>query len=389
MIIRAFLLIPLIILVYFSPQSLADNRATKEKELKQLSQRIEKLKNSIEKKENSKSGFVKELRTAERKIGKMSQKIAQSNKAIKSQKKALTQLEQEKSKIRQRIGTQNQALGRQIHSAYTLGQQEQAKLLFSQKDANQLQRNLIYYQYFSRYRLDVIDQSKANFTLLLENERKIIDTKKALQKELDQQKKRHAELTKDRKKRKMIIANLDKDLKKEGKYLSRLEENAENLRQLIESIQDILTDIPTPKTPHKKFAELRGKLSWPVKGQVAKLFGKPKPPSNLRWQGVMIKARSGNNVRSISHGRVAFADWLRGMGNLVIVDHGDGYISLYGHNESIYKSAGEWVEPGEIIASIGNSGGQKEPGVYFEIRYRGKPKNPTRWCHSKNWFASL
>ena len=376
-------------MVYFSPHLHAEDRATKEKELKQLTQRIEKLKNSIEKKENSKSGFIKQLRSAERKIGKMSQKITKSNKAIKSQKNALAKLEQEKSKIRKKIGAQNQALARQIHSAYTLGQQEQAKLLFSQKDANLLQRNLVYYQYFSRYRLDVIEQSKANFALLLENERKIIDTKKALQKELKQQKKRHAELTRDRKKRKSIIANLDKDLKKEGKYLSRLEENAENLRQLIESIQDILTDIPTPQTPHKKFADLRGKLSWPVKGQVAKLFGKPKPPSSLRWQGVMIKAKSGNNVRAISHGRVAFADWLRGMGNLVIIDHGDGYISLYGHNESIYKSAGEWVEPGEVIASIGNSGGQKDPGVYFEIRYRGKPKNPSRWCHTKNWFAAL
>jgi septal ring factor EnvC (AmiA/AmiB activator) len=110
--------------------------------------------------------------------------------------------------------------------------------------------------------------------------------------------------------------------------------------------------------------------------------------SNLRWQGVTIEARSGSQVMAVSHGRIAFADWLRGLGNLIIIDHGNSYLSLYGHNESLFKGAGEWVEAGEIISSIGSSGGQKTPGLYFEIRKKGKPQNPTGWCKASNSFTS-
>ena len=202
------------------------------------------------------------------------------------------------------------------------------------------------------------------------------------------QRDQESELKAESRKRETIIANLDRQLKKQGTHLSQLEENARNLSQLIESLADILTEAPTPSVPHKKFAQMKGKLAWPVKGKVQKLFGRPKPPSNLRWQGVVIQAPMGNNVRAVSHGRIAFADWLRGMGNLIIIDHGNGYLSLYGHNQSLYKEAGEWVEAGDIIASIGNSGGQKKPGLYFEIRKKGKPQNPSRWCKTSNWFAT-
>jgi septal ring factor EnvC (AmiA/AmiB activator) len=125
-----------------------------------------------------------------------------------------------------------------------------------------------------------------------------------------------------------------------------------------------------------------------VQGNIKKLFGRQKPLSDLRWQGIMIYAPAGNHVRAVSRGRIAFADWLRGLGNLVIIDHGNSYLSLYGHNESLFKSAGEWVESGDIISSIGSSGGQQKPGLYFEIRKKGKPQNPTRWCKAGNQFAS-
>jgi septal ring factor EnvC (AmiA/AmiB activator) len=117
------------------------------------------------------------------------------------------------------------------------------------------------------------------------------------------------------------------------------------------------------------------------------MFVRYKSGSDLRWQGVIIEAPTGRHVRAVSHGRVAFSDWLRGLGNLIIIDHGNSYLSLYGHNESLYKSAGEWVEPGDIIGSVGNSGGRPDPALYFEIRKKGKPQNPTKWCKSGNQFA--
>ena len=157
---------------------------------------------------------------------------------------------------------------------------------------------------------------------------------------------------------------------------------------MIKSIEEIFVDAPESEISQRAFAELKGKLAWPVKGKLRRLFGRNKPLSNLRWQGVMIEAPEGQHVQAIFHGRIAFADWLRGMGNLIIIDHGNSYLSLYGHNEALFKTAGEWVEAGEVIGSIGSSGGQKNPGLYFEIRRKGKPQNPTNWCKSSNSFAS-
>ncbi len=132
---------------------------------------------------------------------------------------------------------------------------------------------------------------------------------------------------------------------------------------------------------------MKGKLAWPVEGKLRNLYGRLKPGSDLRWQGVMLQAPGGRQVRAISSGRVAFADWMRGFGNLLIIDHGDTYLSLYGHNESLYKSAGEWVDPGEVIGSVGDSGGQQKPGLYLEIRKNGKPQNPTRWFQRGKFFT--
>ena len=161
------------------------------------------------------------------------------------------------------------------------------------------------------------------------------------------------------------------------------------LQKLIDSIQEIFDDAPeVEEIARQPFADLKGKLAWPVKGKLRKMFGRRKPLSNLRWQGVLIEAPSGRYVRAVSHGRVAFADWLRGFGNLIIIDHGNSYLSLYGHNESLFKAAGEWVEAGDVIGSTGDSGGQAKSGLYFEIRRNGKPQNPTRWCKAGQFFTS-
>jgi septal ring factor EnvC (AmiA/AmiB activator) len=246
----------------------------------------------------------------------------------------------------------------------------------------------VYYQYFSEARADLIATVQKNIDKILETEAAIDRSKQELENSRQLQKTQKAKLDKDRSKRKTIISALDQQLKKQGGTLTRLEDEASQLQELILSIQEILIDTPAPELDRRSFAKLRGKLAWPVDGKVDKLFGRQKQPSNLRWQGIMIYASAGKHVKAISHGRVAFADWLRGLGNLIIIDHGNSYLSLYGHNESLFKSAGEWVESGDIIGSIGNSGGQQKPGLYFEIRKKGKPQNPTRWCKTGNRFNS-
>jgi septal ring factor EnvC (AmiA/AmiB activator) len=376
------------LLMLFTAGGQADSRETKQKELKQLKNRIEKLRNTIEVKESSKSHYSAQLRKIEKQIGQISKGIRDTSDQLRAKEKSLDTLNREKTSLEKAIRGHNRELSRQLHAAYTLGRQEHMKLLFSQQSAANLQRNLTYYQYLNRSRLDLIERNRKDVESLNVNRRHIAEASKELSRLLSEQKQQKTSLTKDRKQRESIVANLEKQLKTQGQTLQQLEANARNLTRLIDSLSDILSDIPVPQTRSKKFAQLRGQLAWPVKGKVDKLFGRPKPPSNLRWQGVVIKAPAGNNVRAVSHGRVAFSDWLRGMGNLIIIDHGDGYLSLYGHNQSLFKTTGEWVEAGDIIASIGNSGGQKNPGLYFEIRKRGKPQNPSRWCKTENWFAT-
>jgi len=366
----------------------ADEKTQKEKQLKALQSKIEKLKKTIHVKQDSKSRYTSQLRKIEGQIGDLSKKIRSTEKKINQRKKELKELRNTRKQHQKKLAKENDILAEQVYTAFTLGKQEKMKLLFSQQNAEFIQRNLVYYQYFSNARANLINNVQDNITQILATESRISLASQAMEKNRSTLKTQQSQLKKDGNKRKKVIGSLDKQLKKQGGHLSKLEDEAKELQNLLDSIEDILIETPAPQLSNQAFATLRGKLAWPVKGKVRRLFGHTKPLSNLRWQGVIIQAPTGRHVKAVSHGRVAFADWLRGLGNLIIIDHGNSYLSLYGHNESLFKSAGEWVEPGDIIGSIGNSGGQEKPGLYFEIRKKGKPQNPTKWCKSGNQFAS-
>jgi len=382
---RKLLLSVLAASLVIAPLAIAANKATSEKQLKSVLSKIEKLKQTIDVKEDSKSRYIKQLKSIEGNIGKLSQKIRAVGKKIAGKKSELATLKATRLKHQNQLSRENDYLAEQVYAAFTLGRQEKVKLLFSQQDPQTLQRNLVYYQYFSNARVDLINAVQRNIDKVIETEQLIqlarLDLE-ADQQTLAGQKKQFKQ---DLGKRKKIIASLDQQLKKQGGNLSRLKDEATQLQNLIKSIEKIFADAPEAEISKKAFAE---KLAWPLKGKVRRLFGRTKPLSNLRWQGVKIEAASGNHVMAVANGRVAFSDWLRGLGNLIIIDHGNSYLSLYGHNESLFKAAGEWVEAGDIISSVGSSGGQRKPGLYFEIRKKGKPQNPTRWCKSSNHFGS-
>ena len=374
--------------VVFAPQVPAADKATSERKLRAVLQKIDKVREAIEVKENSKSRYIKQLKSIESNIGSVNRQIRKIAGQVSAKKSELADLRKNRLEYQQRLSRENETLAEQVYTAFTLGRQERIKLLFSQQNAQTLQRNLVYYQYFSEARVALIDSVRDSIDRIIETETLITEARAALERDQQELGRQKAGLDKDLAKRRNIIGSLDTQLKKQGGELARLEDEAAQLQQLIDSIQDLLLPAPEDDISRKAFADLRGKLAWPVEGKVRRLFGKRKPRSDLKWQGVRIDAPSGRHVRSVSHGRVAFADWLRGFGNLIIVDHGNGYLSLYGHNESLFKSAGEWVEAGDVISSVGSSGGQAKAGLYFEIRKRGKPQNPTRWCKADNRFAS-
>ena len=383
-----FLMVIALCCSVFALSVYASEKTQKQGELKALQAKIERMKLAIDVKENSKSQYTRQLKNIERDVGIISRKIRSSENKIKKKRVEMKKLKQLGAKHQQQLVQENKFLAQQVYAAFTLGQQEKLKLLFSPTNPGMLQRNLVYYQYFSEARVELIDTVEQNIARILETEASINKIQRALENNHKSLKTQKAELDKDKSKRKQILSSIDQQLKKQGGDLSRLEGEASQLQKLISSIREILIETPEPKLDRRTFAKRKGDLAWPVKGKVAKLFGKQKKPSNLQWQGIMIYAPAGNHVRAVSHGRVAFADWLRGFGYLIIIDHGNSYLSLYGHNESLFKSAGEWVEPGDIIGTIGSSGGQQKPGLYFEIRKKGKPQNPTRWCKTGNNFNS-
>lgn len=371
-----------------APVANTADKAAKQQQLQTLLQKIDKLKQAINVKEDSKSKYIKQLKTIEANIGQVNRKIRKTDAQINTRQAELKKLRATRLEHQRKLSRENEYLAEQIYAAFTLGRQEKVKLLFSQQAPDALQRNLVYYEYFSNARVDLINGVQSSIDKIIETESLIQQAQAELQQDQQALTAQRQRLKQDLAKRKTIIASLDSQLKEQGGSLSRLQDEATQLQSLINSIQEIFDEAPETEFSHQDFARLKGKLAWPIKGKVRRLFGRHKPSSDLRWQGVRIEAESGSHVMAVSHGRVAFADWLRGLGNLIIIDHGNSYLSLYGHNESLFKSAGEWVDAGEVISSIGNSGGQSTAGLYFEIRKKGKPQNPTRWCKAGNPFPS-
>jgi septal ring factor EnvC (AmiA/AmiB activator) len=176
-----------------------------------------------------------------------------------------------------------------------------------------------------------------------------------------------------------LLAALEREIGAKDRRLKALVEDEARLQRVLATLRRALADLPRGFDAEKPFPTQRGHLPWPASGSVKAAFGARRGVGELKWNGILIAAPEGRAVHAVHRGRVAFADWLRGFGLLMIVDHGDGYMSLYGHNQHLLKEVGEWVEAGEAVASVGASGGRAESGLYFEIRHDGRPVDPVRW----------
>lgn len=363
----------------------AANKQQKQLQLKTLQKKIKTLQNTIAVKQNSKNQYVKQLRKIEKNIGFLNTKIKTSNHSIQTSNKRLKNLQLQKKKLRRTFKNRQSILEKQIYRAYVQGKNPQLQMIFNQQDPVQFQRQLMFYQYIAKQQSDVIQAVnedlaalKKTRTMIQQEKNQLANTKLLFITQKNA-------LTNDRSKRKKVIANLNAQLKQQGKHLNSLNEDAKQLKQLIASINEIFKNNIQTK---QAFKNLRGKLPWPIQGKLKTMYGRLKPLSNLKWQGHIIYANEGEYVRSIASGIIAYADWLKGFGNLIIINHGDDYLSLYSHNQSLFKIPGEQVSKGEIISSAGISGGIKKSGIYFEIRKKGKPQNPSIWCNRKNKFIA-
>ncbi len=266
-----------------------------------------------------------------------------------------------------------------MRAAYAMGRQERLKILLNQQDPAVVSRMLVYYDYFNRTRTERMKQISTVLETLQETELALTLEERRLVELQSSELESKQQLDLAQEERMRVVAALNLDLRSKGQRLEGLQQDEAQLQKLLSSLQEELIARPLGKLDRKLFKSRKGRLSWPSKGRLTAKFGTARA-GNLKWDGVVISAPEGREVKSIHHGRVAFADWLRGFGLLLIVDHGDGFMSLYGHNQSLFKETGEWVEAGEPVALVGSSGGQNNPGVYFGIRYKGRPVNPKAWC---------
>ena len=275
------------------------------------------------------------------------------------------------------LDRQQTILGEQLRLAYVEGHDEWLRLVLSQHDPSSLGRQITYHGYFNRYHSEIIDA----FRLQL---REFADILTALAKEVEklavieqQQTQRLAELATAREQRATLVASIDRSIAAAGSEISNLKEQEQQLQELLNRLASLAVRFPSGKG--QPFSTHRGSLAWPAAGRVVRNFGQSKADGRLRWTGVLLQALAGTDVRAIYNGRVIFSDWLQGMGLLLIVEHGEGYLSLYGHNQDLLKEVGDRVLPGEVIAHVGDSGGQASAGLYFEIRKDGTPVNPRTW----------
>jgi septal ring factor EnvC (AmiA/AmiB activator) len=361
----------------------AEDADARQARLEAVRERIGGLQAQMQATTGQRSELTRSLQAAERQIGRLARRLRVLDGQLERQRERLLDLDAERLDHEDVLARQREALARQVRAAYAMGRQERLRILLNQQDPATVSRMMVYYDYLNRARATRMRAIRQRLDELAATEREIQREEASLARLREEQRTELAALNRNQVQRQTVVAQLTRELQEQGRRLDRLQTDERELETLIEGIEDVLADIPREPAERERFAGLRGRLPWPAAGQIRHGFGAPKLGS-LRWDGVMISAPEGLEVRAVHHGRVAFADWLRGFGLLLIVEHGDGYMTLYGHNQTLFKEVGDWVEVNEPIALVGSSGGRAEAGVYFGIRHEGRPVNPAKWCRRPN-----
>jgi len=343
--------------------------------LTDVKQAISEQKKAISITKERRTKLEQQLKEDDLAIAKVAKTIEVTKQDYQQTKEKLSELSQEKQTLTTEKKHQEKLLAQQLRAAYSSGHHDYIKLLLNQEQPAKIQRTVTYYQYLNKARIAEIEHFQQTLSKLLQVTTEYNEQAKQLDQiqrvQIAQQKK----LKENKSKRTQTIKALGKDLISKQEQLAKLEAEEKNLQQAL----DRLAALAKAELEMKGLSKLKRKLRWPVKGKIAHRFGSKKQ-DYLKWKGVLISAPIGRQVKTIHSGKILFADWLKGYGLVTVIDHGEGYMSLYGHNQTLLKSVGDRVETGEPIALVGQSGGQQQSGLYFEIRYQGKAVNPKTWC---------
>lgn len=385
-------LLPLVLFVTFCwiPAGTAEENISQqeiEAKLKELESEISKYRDMLESTEGEKSEIEETLKRNEKGISDLLNKIRDIESALKKGQDKVSRLTDEQKELLVAKAEQQYYIEQQIRAAYEIGNQEFLKILLNQEDPNEIARMLTYYDYFNQARARQIEQYNETLvrldqvTLALTEENNLLTMNR---KSLEAEK---AALIMTQTRKKQALAALIEQIAAADNEILKLQSDRKRLEQLLDRLHAGLAAIPTPGSA-QPFSGMQGKLLLPVTGKISHRFGHKRNEGKLRWHGVFIDAPEGTPVHAVHYGRVVFSDWLRGFGLLLIISHGDGYMSLYGHNQVLYRETGDWVTAGDVIATVGDSGGQNRTGLYFEIRIAGKPSDPQKWCVARQQRAA-
>jgi septal ring factor EnvC (AmiA/AmiB activator) len=349
-------------------------------QLERLRNQIRELQERIERTRGERDSLQEELRATEEAIAQHSAALRRIREELAAQRQRLERLDEERLVVAAGLAAQRAALARHARAAYITGQQEYLKLLLNQEDPAAVARVMAYYRFLSEERARHIGEARDALARLTKIEDEIVRRNRDLEALEASQSSAREELEDTRAQRKVVLARLDREVSDQSDRIASLRRDEERLTRLLEGLSLYVEELHTNAGPAARFAAARGQLTLPAAAPVAARYGALKEGGPLTWDGVFLRTPRGAEVRAVFGGRVAFAGWFGGLGQLLILDHGDGYMSLYGHSEQLLVDVGDWVSRGQAIATAGDSGGLSEPGLYFEIRQNGRPQDPLLWC---------
>jgi septal ring factor EnvC (AmiA/AmiB activator) len=352
-----------------------------EAQLRSLRSKIEKMTQQVSRDAVQRDRLSANLRATELSVGQARGEMTRLGREYSDRSERRNSLTNERSAQQRALDAQRQALAGELRAAYLIGRAEPLKLLLAARDPLLRARLFTYYGYLGRARAREISDIQQHVQHIDGVDAQLQQQQVELANLKGQQQDQLQQLEHSRNDRQKVLASLESESRTREQSLARLKAQQADLEQLMSRLHRSLKSVPPPETA-SAFGRLRGELVWPVAGHVTAAYGDVRA-AGVRWDGMVVATERGAPVKAVSSGRVVYADWLPGLGLLAIVDHGDGYLSLYGHNERLYKATGEPVTTGEVIAAAGDSGGRPEPELYFEIRRDGRPVDPRPWFRER------
>lgn len=396
------------------PYANANKKEQSKQNLNDVQQRLEALKKELDNSQEAHKDAADALKESELAISAANKKLFEINQKQQKNKKTLTQLKSDSISTNQALAQQQKLLSSQLYKQYIHGQQSYIQMILQSENPNEIARDVEYFSYIAKARASLINKMQGNLNKI----RKLNDATASALKEVADLKQKQVDekraLENQKQEKSKVVSSLSQQIAAQRTEIKKLTRDEKRLSELVKRLARIIpptpkkarpkrepatttatAETPTNNKPTKEvlanttepsqefsgasFAALKGKLRLPVRGDVTNRFGSSREDSGISWKGLFIRANEGAEVKSVATGRVVFADWLRGFGNLIILDHGNGYMSLYGNNQAVLKQVGDNVRAGDVIASVGNSGGNQTNGVYYELRSQSRPFDPLSW----------